>query len=200
MCFFEGASRVPLMVSAPQMPPGLIETPVSLIDVCPTLCDLAGIGMDEVSPWTGGESLVPLAQGRSRETPVAMEYAAETSPAPMVCLRQGRWKYTRCALDPDQLFDLETDPDELTDLAGDPAHGETLARFRAMADARWDLDAFDAAVRESQARRRVVGEALRQGGYAPWDFQPFQNASERYMRNHMDLNIVEKTQRYPRGD
>ena len=69
-----------------------------------------------------------------------------------------------------------------------------------MADARWDLDTFDAAVRESQARRRLVGEALRQGGYAPWDFQPFQNASERYMRNHMDLNIVEKTQRYPRGD
>ena len=200
MCFYEGASRVPLMISAPQMPPGLNETPVSLIDVCPTLCDLAGMNMDDVLPWTGGESLVPLARGGARETPVTMEYAAEGSQAPMVCLRQGRWKYTRCALDPEQLFDLAADPGELTDLAADPAHGATLARFRAMADARWDLDAFDAAVRESQARRWVVYDALRQGGYTAWDFQPLQTASGRYMRNHMDLNIVETTQRYPRGD
>lgn len=64
----------------------------------------------------------------------------------------------------------------------------------------WDLNQFDAAVRESQARRWVVYEALRQGGYYPWDFQPLQRASERYMRNHMDLNILEETQRFPPGE
>ena len=42
MTFFEGSSRVPLMIAAPQMAPGLQTTPVSTIDVCPTLCDLAG--------------------------------------------------------------------------------------------------------------------------------------------------------------
>ena len=56
---------------------------------------------------------------------------------------------------------------------------------------------FDAQVRESQARRWVVYEALRQGGYYPWDYQPLQKASERYMRNHMDLNAVEESQRVP---
>ena len=74
------------------------------------------------------------------------------------------------------------------------------ARLRAQADARWDLDAFDAQVRESQARRWVVYEALRNGKYYPWDFQPLQQASERYMRNHMDLNVLEDNQRFPRGE
>jgi len=69
-----------------------------------------------------------------------------------------------------------------------------------MADDLWDLDRFDAEVRESQARRLVVYEALRKGGYYPWDFQPLQKASERYMRNHMDLNVLEASQRFPRGE
>ena len=51
-----------------------------------------------------------------------------------------------------------------------------------------------------QARRWVVYDALRQGGYYPWDYQPLQQASERYMRNHMDLNVLEDRQRFPRGD
>ncbi|MCQ0092564.1 choline-sulfatase [Roseovarius sp. M141] len=200
MSFYEGSSRVPMMIAAPGMAPGRVDAPVSNIDVCPTLCDLAGVSMDEVAPWVEGQSLVPLGQGADREAPVAMEYAAEGSYAPLVSLRQDRWKFNRCALDPDQLFDLEADPHELNDLAADPAHAETLKQFSDMAGAHWDLGAFDAQVRESQARRWVVYEALRQGGYYPWDYQPLKKASERYMRNHMDLNEVEENARFPRGE
>ncbi|NVK47584.1 MAG: choline-sulfatase [Rhodobacteraceae bacterium] len=200
MTFFEGSARVPLMIASPDLAPGLIETPVSTIDVTPTLCDIAGVSMEDVMPWTDGESLVPLAKGKVRTTPVAMEYAAEASYAPLVALRDGNYKFTRCALDPEQLFDVANDPHELTNLAADPAHADTLARFQAMADARWDLDLFDAQVRESQARRWIVYEALRNGDYFPWDYQPLQKASERYMRNHMDLNTVEDIARFPRGE
>ncbi len=83
MNFFEGSARVPLMVSAPDMPAGRIETPVSTLDVLPTLADLAGVDMAEVMPWTDGQSLVPLANGTERTAPVAMEYAAEASNAPL---------------------------------------------------------------------------------------------------------------------
>ena len=200
MSFFEGSARVPLMIRAPGLEPARIDDPVSTIDLCPTLCELAGVSMQDVMPWTTGQSLVPTATGTPRTHPVAMEYAAEASYAPLVALRSGKWKYTRCALDPEQLFDLEADPDELTNLAADPAHAEMLAGFRAQADERWDLDRFDAEVRASQARRWVVYEALRQGGYYPWDYQPLQKASERFMRNHMDLNDVEESQRFPRGE
>ncbi|MEP4249465.1 choline-sulfatase [Tateyamaria sp.] len=200
MSFFEGSARVPMMICAPDMTPGLVTDPVSNIDVCPTLCDLAGVDMSEVRPWTTGQSLRPQGQGQERTEPVAMEYAAEGSFAPMVCLRYGKWKYTRCALDPDQLFDLETDPHELTNLAEVPAHQGTRSQLQAKSQARWDLAHFDADVRTSQARRWVVYEALRQGGYYPWDYQPLQKASERYMRNHMDLNTLEENQRFPRGE
>ncbi len=199
MCFYEGSARVPLMIAAPELSPGPISTPVSTIDVTPTLCDLAGIALDEVTEWIDGESLLPLAGGETRDAPVAMEYAAEGSYAPLVALRSGRWKYTRCALDPEELFDVEADPNELSNLAGDPAHRDRLQTLRAEADRRWDLERFDAEVRTSQARRWVVYDALRQGGYYPWDYQPLQQASERYMRNHMDLNVLEDRQRFPRG-
>ena len=200
MSFFEGSARVPLMISSPDMTPGLVHAPVSTIDLCPTLCDLAGLEMDEVAPWTAGESLVPLGQGAERLSPVMMEYAAEASYAPMVSLRLERWKFNRCAIDPDQLFDLEADPNELHNLAALPEHQEVVSRLSAEVDACWDLDAFDAAVRQSQACRWVVYDALRQGGCYPWDYQPLQQASERFMRNHMDLNQLERAQRYPRGD
>ncbi len=200
MCFYEGSARVPLMIAAPGMEPGLVTDPVSTIDVCPTLCALAGVSMEEVMPWTTGESLVPLGQGGERTSPVAMEYAAEASYAPLVSLRYGKWKYNRCALDPDQLFDLEADPNELTNLADHPDHQGTVQSLRAKSEARWDLSRFDADVRASQAKRWVVYEALRQGGYYPWDYQPLRDASERFMRNHMDLNVLEENQRFPRGE
>ncbi|MFM2365750.1 MAG: hypothetical protein RIR95_357, partial [Pseudomonadota bacterium] len=200
MNFFEGASRVPLMISAPGLVPARIITPVSTIDLTPTLCDLAGISMADVMPWTDGESLVPLASGQDRTSPVVMEYAAEGTITPMVALRQGAWKYIHCPADPDQLFDLSADPEENHNLASDQRAAEIIAHFRAQTKARWDFAAYDAEVRQSQARRWVVYEALRNGNYYPWDHQPLKLASERYMRNHMDLNILEDSKRFPRGE
>ena len=200
MSFYDGSARVPLMISAPEMEPGLTTTPVSSVDILPTLCDLAGVDMDEVMPWTDGQSIVPLGQGAERTDPVAMEYAAEGSYSPLVSLRYGKWKYNRCNLDPDQLFDMIADPHELTNLADHPDHQGTVTQLRAKSEARWDIDAFDASVRQSQAGRWVVYEALRNGSYYPWDYQPLQKASERYMRNHMDLNILEDNKRFPRGE
>jgi choline-sulfatase len=200
MTFFEGSARVPLMICAPGLTPGVIGHPVSTLDVMPTLCDLAGVALDDIRPWTDGTSLLPLATGQEGRRAVPMEYAAEASETPMVGLRKGRWKLILCPLDPDLLFDLEADPQELHNLAPLAEHAATLAELKDEARALWDLDRFDADVRASQARRLIVYQALRNGAYYPWDFQPLQKASERYMRNHMDLNVLETNQRFPRGE
>lgn len=199
MNFFEPSARVPLMIAAPVMPAGRVDAPVSTIDLLPTLGELAGIPLDEIAPWTDGQSLVPVASGAAAQ-PVLMEYAAEASVTPIVGIREGRWKYTRCLADPEQLFDLDADAEERVNLAGDPAHAETLARLRTVAESQWDLPAYDAEVRQSQARRWIVYEALRNGAYFPWDYQPLMDASERYMRNHMNLDILEDSKRFPRGE
>ncbi|RZS88462.1 choline-sulfatase [Phyllobacterium myrsinacearum] len=200
MNFFEGSARVPLMIAGRGIQPQLVTQPVSTLDINPTLAALAGIDIAAVKPWTDGEDLTGVIAGGKRQGPVLMEYAAEGSNAPLVCMRDGQYKFVHCEIDPPQLFDLESDPHELTNLAGDPAHAALLGRFTAAAKARWDMAAYDAAVRESQARRWVVYEALRNGSYYPWDYQPLQRASERYMRNHMDLNILEDKARFPRGE
>ena len=200
MNFFEGSARVPLMIAAPGLAPARVDAPVSTLDLVPTLAALAGIDPAATAPWCHGENLLPLAHGAPRTAPVAMEYAAEGSLAPMVALRQGRWKYIACPADPEMLFDLEADPGEGVNLAPDPAHAATLARFRAMAADRWDLPAYDVAVRASQARRRLVDAALRQGAHTPWDHEPSRPAADRFMRNHKDLNLLEEAQRFPRGE
>ncbi len=200
MSLYEGSARVPLMVASPDFAPGAVTTPVPTTDVCPTLCDLAGVSIAEVMPWTSRESLLQLAAGGTRSKLVAMEYAAEASYAPMVSLCSDRWKYTRYVLDPEQLFDLEADPNELRNLASNPQYVEALSDLRVLSQALWNLDLFDADIRESQARRREVYEALRKGGYCPWDYQPLQKASERYKRNHMDLNNLEAQKRVQQSD
>ncbi|MEN0087332.1 MAG: choline-sulfatase [Pseudomonadota bacterium] len=208
MSFFEGSSRVPLMIAAPEklgvFAPGKVDVPVSSIDLAPTLAALAGADMADVLPWTEGVDLAPVASTGVRQ-PVAMEYAAEGTYAPIVALVDevggSRFKFTRSATlpdgskDPEQLFDLVNDADEQINLATDPAHAATLAHFQGLADARWNLDRYDEEVRQSQARRLVTYDALRKGNYYPWDFQPLQKASERYMRNHMDLNVLEDAKR-----
>lgn len=207
MSFFDGSARVPLMIAAPGVEPRLDTRPVSTIDLTPTLCELAGIDVDQVEATIDGASLVPLFDPRGlRVDPVRIEYAAEGSIAPMVCLIEGPWKYIRCVADPELFYHLESDPHERrnllegTGLADMPGAAEALQDMRLAADRYWDLPAFDDEVRDSQARRWVVYEALRQGAYTPWDHEPKRPASERYMRNHMDLNVLEEAKRFPRGE
>jgi choline-sulfatase len=200
MGFFEGSVRVPLLLAAPNLSAATIRTPVSTLDVLPTLADLAGIDLAGIAPWTDGESLLPVAEGAARSGPVRMEYAAEGSIAPMAAIRDARFKLVVSPAYPPQLFDLVADPDELLNRAGDPDYITDFERLSALAAAYWDMPAYDKEVRQSQARRLLVYRSLRNGAYYPWDYQPLQRASERYMRNHMDLNMLEEEKRYPRGD
>ena len=198
MSFFEGACRVPLVVSAPgRFAPGRVATSVSLVDVLPTLVELAGGDVARLASPIDGRSLVPHLAGSGGHDEVVGEYLAEGAVAPLVMLRRGRWKFVHCPADPDQLYDLEADPEERHDLADDAVWGDVLAGFRAEVAQRWDLPALDRAVRDSQSRRRLVDAALMTGAASPWDYQPFRDAAKLYMRNTMDLDDLEAMARFP---
>ncbi len=50
----------------------------------------------------------------------------------------------------------------------------------------------------SQRRRHLVTAALATGAHHSWDFQPFRDAGRQYVRNHLDLDDIEASARFPR--
>jgi choline-sulfatase len=202
MSFFEWSARVPLIIHAPQQfARRRVSHNVSLVDLLPTLVDIVsgnGAKPDLVAP-VDGQSLVPLLQGEEIDwdTPVYGEYLAEGAIAPCLMIRRGRFKYIFCESDPDQLYDLQTDPLELDNLAGRADYEEIRQTFKADILARWQPTSLKQSVIASQRRRRLVYQALMRGKYTAWDYQPYRNASQQYMRNHLDLNELERTARFP---
>ena len=93
---------------------------------------------------------------------------------------------------------LATDPNELTNLARDAAFASTVEAFRNEVETRWNLEQLTTEVIADQTRRRFIDRSLRQGTFTPWDFTPPRDSSQEYMRNHLDLNKVERGARWPR--
>jgi choline-sulfatase len=199
MNFFEGSARIPLIVHAPKrFAAKRVATPVSLVDIVPTLMELGGIRNRAVEPLDG-TSLLPLCETTNQEDRTVLgEYMAEGSVAPIVMIRRGSQKFIHCPADPDQLYDLTTDPNELTNLALDPEFADTVQVFRSEVDEQWRLDNLTLEVLDDQARRRLINKALRSGTFTPWDYTPPRDGSSEYMRNHLDLNEVERSARWPR--
>jgi choline-sulfatase len=211
MNYFEPATRIPLMVHAPgRFAAQRVGASVSLVDILPTLVDIAHEGDAPTPPEPiDGRSLWPHLMGQGGHDEVIGEYLGEGAIAPLVMLRRGPWKFVHSPVDPDQLYHLPTDPHETRNLATDsvvpgqthtsapPPHTEVLAAFRAEVAARWDLPALEARVLASQRRRQFLAEAQSQGRVSHWDHQPPRDASQQYMRNHIDLDDLEARARFP---
>lgn len=130
-CAYEDSVHVPLLVSCPgEIPAGEVrETPVSLVDLFPTMCDYAGL---ETPPDMRGDSLRPLIDGGDEafaERIVISEFHGGYSPWVMAV--RGDLKYVHYTRDdaPDELFDLSDDPHETENRIDRPEY----------ADARRDL-------------------------------------------------------------
>ena len=117
---YEPSIRVPLIVSGPNIRNGSrIEKLVSLIDLYPTILELASI---PAYPGLDGWSLVPLLRegvDEERSAWVFSEYHGEASPTSSFMVRNGKWKYIVHVGMPPQLFNLEKDPWEIENLASD---------------------------------------------------------------------------------
>lgn len=197
MHWFEMSARVPLLVHAPKrFAAHRVSQSVSTLDLLPTLVELAG-GQVEQGLELEGHSLLPHLQGKGGHDEVLGEYMAEGTVSPLMMIRRGPWKFVYSEQDPLLLFNLDNDPLERQNLAESSEHKGILAGFLAEARERWDIPAIYAATLASQRRRRFVAEALSQGKLTSWDHQPMVDASQQYMRNHIDLDDLERRARFP---
>ena len=111
--------HVPLIIRAPALGParagGTVRPLVRLIDVAPTLCELAGVAPADSFE---GESLVPLLQGREGADRAVLSQGNMWGAAGDAW-RKGRFKLIR-EQEPERImvFDLLADPEEANDLAG----------------------------------------------------------------------------------
>ncbi len=117
--------RVPLLVRAPAMPSGRIDTPVSLLDLAPTVLELLGLPHDRMD----GTSLVPLAKG-DPSLRAMLEERPQTFGRPLY--GHDRWGVLHRSMKyithdgRESVFDIQKDPGETNDLAADAALVERL--------------------------------------------------------------------------
>ncbi len=124
---WEESTRVPLIVLAPGVSRrgGETRRAVSLIDIFPTLAELAAL---ESPGDLDGESLVPLLRDPAapRSTP-----AVTTRQGRHHSLRTDRWRYIRYGDGSEELYDHEADPMEWWNLAAEEAHSGTKRKLAA---------------------------------------------------------------------
>jgi choline-sulfatase len=152
---FEGAAGIPLLMAGPDVPQGkVVNTPVSLVDVFPTVVEATGAALHPEDADLPGASLLGLAGAADDgERTVFSEYHASNSSTAYYLLRRGRYKYLYYVGYPAQLFDLQADPDEAHDLAGDPQQASRLADFERALREIVDPEAIDATARADQRAR-----------------------------------------------
>jgi len=201
MNFFENAVRIPLIVHNPKrFTPKRIAESVSLVDLLPTLTELAS-GEDKKSRAIApldGNSLVPHLLGQQGPDGAYSEYLAEGALGPMLMIRRGPWKYIHSFSDAPLLFNLHDDPHERVNLAALPQWQEQTAAFDLEVNQHWDLDALRQRVLASQQKRLFLTRIAGHDAIPKWDYQPHQEASQRYIRNHQTLDEQEAFARYPR--
>lgn len=141
---YEESAAIPMIVAGPDIEPGVVDTPVSLVDAYRTILDGTGVPPSDEDRALPSQSLWKIAEGAVPDRSVLTEYHAAGSVTGAFMIRHGRWKYTYYAGYRPELYDLEADPGETKDLATDPAYVPVLAECEARLRRICDPDAVNA--------------------------------------------------------
>ena len=156
---YEESSGVPMLIAGPGIAAGTrCATPVSLVDVYPTVVELACGSLDTRERALPGESLVGLAREQPAERVVFSEMHDDGSMTGAYMVRQGDWKLVHYVGHAPQLFNLAADPIEAHDLTGRPETAGIQGRLYDLLHGIVDPEAADRRVfADQQARIERLG-------------------------------------------
>ena len=129
---FEETLRTPLIIAAPQVqrPGEAAAAEVELLDLYPTIVDLAGLPR---VPGLDGASLFPLIRDPAQRIRTgALSFRKAKAPPLGVSVRTARYRYTEWPDGSEELYDHAADPGETRNLARDPGAAAALAEMRAL--------------------------------------------------------------------
>lgn len=152
---YESASAVPLIIRGAGLPQARqCDRVVSLVDLYPTLLDLAGLLPAAGAPDRPGQSWLPLLHGEAqdRSAPVLIEYHGIFFRHSWFALVSDDWKFVWYDRERPSLFHLRTDPLERNDLGTAPATAAVRERFAAELRQRLDPHAVAARARRELAK------------------------------------------------
>ncbi|MDA0745258.1 MAG: sulfatase-like hydrolase/transferase [bacterium] len=158
--FYEGSVGVPMIWSQPGRfaQRRRISQATSLLDVGPTLIDLAG---GEQLPGAAGRSLRGFLEGSGKVADWTDEVISEgyngSDEPPGRMIRSGPWKLNHYyGYEEPQLFNIKEDPEEFNDRAGDPACADVKAELLARVLEGWDGASIEPRIQRKVAGRQVV--------------------------------------------
>jgi serralysin len=125
---WERGTNAPLIIVDPDhgRPGTVIDTPVSLMDILPTLAELTGI---EDGKARDGQSLVALLDDPEAD----WDGFAGSIMDGTISLRTGHYRYMLSLDGSEQLYDMRRDPEQHENLADKAGHGSTVEMLRARA-------------------------------------------------------------------
>ena len=183
--FFDPAARVPLMVWSPQrFAPARVLENVSLIDIGPTILDLASEGrFEHYAAPCDGTSLRGVLEGGAGELPdvVFSEFSADGSTGPSKMVKKGRHKLMHLEDKDVLLYDLLSDPNEENDLSGQAEMAQVEEELTSLLSERWNYSETYDHIRASQRRRIAIHKAT--GGDPTYVNLVRYDDDRRYVRN-----------------
>lgn len=128
---YEESAKIPLIMSGHGIQANTrVETPVSLIDIYPTILEATGVTPVAEDQHLPGRSLIDLAiKQDDPERMVLSEYHGAGAASALFMLRKNQYKYLHYHGYAPELFDLDSDPEELNDLAADPNFSAVISEF-----------------------------------------------------------------------
>ena len=143
---YQESANIPLIMTGPDVPQGVSDTPGDLLDVAASICDHFG------AENTGrGTPLSRMIAAPDPDRAVLSQYHAAGAVSGAYMLRKGRYKLIHYVGFEDEMFDLQDDPEETRNLATDPQYFAIRTALRAEMEAKCDTKAANTQAFADQA-------------------------------------------------